>query len=111
MPLGGRCACPASVRWPSSLTSLSDLAANDLTRVADALALVRLGLAQLADVCGHLADELLVDPRDPEAGRVLDGEGDALRRVEHDGVGVPELELQLVESPGQDEERRVGKEC
>src|SRR5205085_7110303 len=32
-----------------------------LTRVANALALVRLGLAQLADVGGDLADQLLVD--------------------------------------------------
>ena len=44
-----------------SLTSLSDLAADVLAGVADALALVGLGLAQLADVRGDLADQLLVD--------------------------------------------------
>jgi hypothetical protein len=54
------------VRSPWLLTSLSDLAADVLAGVADALALVRLGLAELADVGGDLADELLVDARRPE---------------------------------------------
>ena len=60
-----RCACAASARSPWSLTSLSDLAADVLARVAHALALVGLGLAQLADVGGDLADLLLVDARRP----------------------------------------------
>ena len=51
------------------LTSLSDLAADDLAGVTHALALVRVGLAELADVGGDLADLLLVDARDDEAGR------------------------------------------
>src|SRR5699024_6334193 len=77
------------------LTSLSDLATDLLALVAHALALVRVGTAQLADVGGDLTDELLVDPLDREAGRVLDGEGDALRRLDDDGVAEPERELEV----------------
>src|SRR6476661_6991146 len=43
------------------LRRLAGLAQHALVGVADALALVRLGLADLADVGGHLADELLVE--------------------------------------------------
>src|SRR5919112_475522 len=64
-----------------SLTCLSDLATDVLSRVANALALVRLGLAQLADLRRRLADELLVDALDAEAGGALDGEGDPLGGV------------------------------
>src|SRR6476661_4426997 len=78
-----------------SLTSLSDLAADVLARVAHALALVRLGLAQLADLGGGLADELLVDALDAELGRTVHGEGDSFGGVERDRVRVAELELQL----------------
>ena len=64
-----RCACACAVRSPWSLTSLSDLAADVLAGVPHALALVGLGLAQLADVGGDLADLLLVDALDTEPGR------------------------------------------
>src|SRR6478735_1741303 len=77
------------------LTSLSDLAADLLARIAHALALVRVGLAQLADVCGNLANLLLVDALDRESGRVLDGEGNALRRLDGDRVAVAEGELEV----------------
>src|SRR4051794_21897834 len=50
------------------LARLSGLAANDLALVADTLALVRLRLADLADVGGGLADLLLVDAGHDEAG-------------------------------------------
>src|SRR5690606_38472450 len=43
-------------REPWLLTSLSGLAANNLARVAHTLALVRLGLSELADVGCHFAD-------------------------------------------------------
>src|SRR5919112_6754991 len=85
-----------------SLTCLSDLATDVLTRVANALALVRLGLAQLADLGGGLADQLLVDALDAEPGRPVHREGDALGRVERDRVAVAELELQLRGALGQD---------
>nr|BBJ53027.1 hypothetical protein SAVMC3_56560 [Streptomyces avermitilis] len=48
------------------LTRLSDLAADDFAFVLDALGLVRVGLAQLADVGRNLADLLLVDALDRE---------------------------------------------
>src|SRR5690606_12461101 len=44
----------------ASLAGLASLAADVLVDVADALALVRLGLSPRTDVGGHLADELLV---------------------------------------------------
>src|SRR5690242_13420633 len=78
-----------------SLTGLSDLAADVLACVTHALALVRLRLAQLADVGGNFADQLLVDAHDTELRLRLDGEGDALRSLEVDHVRVAELELQL----------------
>ena len=56
----------------ADLAGLAGLAADLLAGVADALALVRLGLAGRADLRGDLADELLVDADDGEAGRVLD---------------------------------------
>src|SRR5215212_580880 len=77
------------------LTSLSDLAADLLAGVPHALALVRVGLAQLADVRGDLADLLLVDALHREAGRAVGGEGDALGRLHGDGVAVAERELQV----------------
>src|SRR3954453_9025771 len=82
------------MRSPWSLTGLSDLAADVLAGVTDALALVGLGLAELADVGGHLADELLVDARDAEPGRAVHREGDAGGGVEDDRVAVAELELE-----------------
>src|SRR3712207_374075 len=84
-----------------SLTCLSDLASDLLAGVPDALALVGLGLAQLADVGCDLTDELLVDALDREAGGVLHREGDAFGCVERDRVGVAELELQLRRALGE----------
>src|SRR5690606_20884706 len=74
--------------------SLSDLAADVLAGVTHALALVRLGLADLADVRRDLADLLLVDARHRELGGALDGEGDAGRRLDDHGVAEPERELE-----------------
>src|SRR4051794_16887028 len=83
------------------LTGLSDLATDLLACVANALALVRVGLAQLADVGGDLADQLLVDALHREAGRVLDGKVDAVRSLDGDGVAVAEGELEVA-APGRD---------
>jgi hypothetical protein len=77
-----------------SLTGLSDLAADVLAGVTDTLALVGLGLAQLADLGATSPTSCLSMP-DAELGRALDGEGDALGGVEDDRVRVAELELQL----------------
>src|SRR5918994_486199 len=78
---------------PWSLTRLSDLAPDDLAGVPHALALVRLGLAELADVRGRLADQLLVDPRHREPRGCLDGEGDAGGRLDDDRGTEAEREL------------------
>src|SRR6476661_7870818 len=77
------------------LTGLSNLATDLLARIANTLALVRVGLAQLADVRRHLADELLVDALHREAGRVLDGEVDAGGSLDEDRVRVSERELEV----------------
>src|SRR6185436_20264663 len=86
--------------WSSSLLAadlagLAGLAADLLARVADALALVGLGLARRADGRGDLADQLLVDADDRQAGRALDLEADALGRVDLDRVAVAQVQLEL----------------
>src|SRR5688500_1468534 len=60
----------------TDLAGLARLATDHLAGVADALALVRLGLAGRAHLGGDLADQLLVDAHDREAGRVLELEAD-----------------------------------
>src|SRR5438445_13499018 len=80
---------------PWLLTGLSDLAADDFALVPHALGLVRVRLAQLADVRRDFADLLLVDARDHETGRGLHREGDALRRGDRDRVRVAEGELEV----------------
>jgi hypothetical protein len=80
----------------ADLAGLAGLAADVLAGVAHALALVRLGLARRRDLGGDLADELLVDADDREAGRVLDLEADALGRVDLDRVAVAQVERQLL---------------
>src|SRR5262249_54473217 len=85
----------STARVPSSLRRLAGLAEDALGGVADALALVGLGLADLADVGRDLPHELLVGPLDRDAGGRGHLEGDALRRVDRHGVREPELELEL----------------
>src|SRR5678816_2804227 len=80
----------------ADLAGLAGLATDVLAGVAHALALVRLGLAGRADLGRDLADELLVDADDREAGRVLDLEGDALRGIDLDRVAVAQVELELL---------------
>src|SRR6185295_18487888 len=79
----------------ADLAGLAGLAADLLARVADALALVGLGLARRADGRGDLADQLLVDADDRQAGRALDLEADALGRVDLDRVAVAQVQLEL----------------
>src|SRR6185503_14806563 len=78
------------------LAGLASLAADVLAGVAHALALVGLRLAGSTDLGGDLADQLLVDADDRQAGRVLDFEGDALGRVDLDLVAVAQVELELL---------------
>ena len=53
--------------WSARSCALTDLPGDDLALVADALALVGLRRAPLADVGGDLADELLVDAADDDS--------------------------------------------
>src|SRR5829696_2277721 len=84
-------AVPASrPRRPCSLAGLAGLAHDALAGVADALALVGLGLADLADVGRHLAHRLLVDPGDDDAGGGRHLEGDAVRGLDEHRVAEAE---------------------
>src|SRR5215469_11123015 len=83
------------------LTSLSDLAADLLALVAHALALVGIGLAELADVGGNLAHLLLVDALNDEPGGRLDPEADPVRGCHWHRVTEAKGELQVA-APGLD---------
>src|SRR3954454_21808615 len=89
---------PPDPNRPTSLRPerLARLAADRLALVADALPLVRLGGADLADIGGELADGLLVRPGDRDVRRVGDHDTDALRSFEHDLVGEADLERDRV---------------
>src|SRR5450631_3489004 len=82
------------------LTGLSDLAADLLACVANALALVGVGFTQLANVRGDLANELFVNALDREAGGVLDDEGDAFGRLDGDRMAVAKGELEVAPLDG-----------
>src|SRR5882672_867717 len=94
-PTGLRVAdAPSFVVEAILLTCLSDLAADLLALIANALALVGVRAAQAADVRRDLADFLLVDTRDRELGGRLHREGDALRRLDQHGMAVAKRELE-----------------
>src|SRR5207244_4252610 len=63
----------------ADLAGLAGLATDLLAGVANALALVRLGLARRAHAGRDLSDELLVDAEHSQPGRVLDLEADSCR--------------------------------
>src|SRR5438552_15685808 len=77
------------------LRALAGLAQDPLVRVPDALALVRLGLADLADVGRDLSDELAVVAADHDTGWHRHLECDSVRRVDAHGVREPDLQLDL----------------
>src|SRR4051812_22589910 len=85
----------ASMMLLASLGGLAGLLPDELALVPHALALVRLGLADLADVGGDLTDELLVDAPDRDPGRRRYLELDALRRRDVDRVGEPQRQLEV----------------
>src|SRR3954452_4366271 len=72
---------------------LTDLSPDVLALVADALALVRLRRANLADLGRGLADDLLVDAADDDLRRHRHLEGDPLARRDAHGMREPDLEL------------------
>src|SRR5690606_28013335 len=80
----------------SSLTCLPRLAADVLSGVANALALVRLGGTDLAHVGSHLADQLLVDAGHRDLGRFGHLEGDPRRSLERHRMAEPALKLEIL---------------
>src|SRR5262249_21082341 len=80
--------------WHGLLASrLTGLTANDLAGVLDALALVRLGRTESANLGGNLADERLIRSVDDDLGRLRRGQLDARRRLVLDGVREAERQL------------------
>src|SRR5437868_14943051 len=77
------------------LGTLADLPADVLALVADALALVRLGRSHLADLGGRLPHHLLVRPLDEDLRRRRHLEGDAGARLDRDGIGIADVELEV----------------
>src|SRR5690349_21515883 len=80
----------------SGLARLARLHAHDLARVADTFALVRLRLADRADVRRDLPNELLIDAGDCHLVRALDREGDALGRDHLHRMRVADLEDEVL---------------
>src|SRR5436190_22323394 len=89
-----RCSCFVRLML-SLLGGLAGLALHALAGVADALALIGLGLAQFADVGGDLADELLVEAAHDDARRLRDLEGDTAGRLHKHRVRVADRDLDL----------------
>src|SRR3990170_6848003 len=77
------------------LLLLAFLAEDELARVPHALALVRLRLAERADLGGDLPDLLLVGAGDHNLGRLGRGDRDAFRDRIDDVVAVAERNLQV----------------
>src|SRR5438270_13537071 len=77
------------------LGTLAHLPAHVLALVADALALVRLGRANLADLGRGLADHLLVGSLDDDLCRHGHLERDAGARLDRHGVRVADVQLEV----------------
>src|SRR5690349_7376036 len=82
------CPLPSALRLRCALlrTGLAGLLLQHLAGVAHALLLVRVRLAQSADVRGDLPDELTIDAGHRDVRLLLDRDVDPLRDVEHDRV-------------------------
>src|SRR5215831_19064264 len=74
---------------------LAGLLLQHFTRVSDALLLIRIRLAQAANVCRDLADELAIDARYGDVRLLVDRDVDTRGHVEHDGVRVAQGENHL----------------
>src|SRR5215472_9722909 len=80
---------------PSSLL-LPFLPPDLLVRVPHALALVRLGQTERADLRRHLADQALVHALHLDRRRPLAGDLDAVRNLKHHRMRVAEIELEIL---------------
>src|SRR4029434_5916821 len=85
-----------------SLRRRAGLAEDALVGVADALALVGLGLADLADIGRHLAHGRLVGALDRDPGGRGHLERDALGGIDGDRMREAELQLELRWTLGND---------
>src|SRR5258706_16272506 len=85
-----------SLRSGTRGAGLARLLLQDLAHIADALLLVRVGLAQAADLGGHLADLLAVDAGHDHVGLFVDRDLDPLGDLELDRVRVAEREDHLL---------------
>src|SRR5579884_2494168 len=89
---------------PADFTSFTSFAANFLASVADAFAFVGFGLANAADASGDLTDELFIDTADANFGRfssgidAIDGESDAVGRLNQNGMRITNLNDQGIAS-------------
>src|SRR4051812_17601829 len=93
---------PRTRRWRRSrasrtvkLGTLTNLSAHELALVADALALVGLRRADLANLCGRLADHLLVGALDDDLGRSRNLERHACARLHRHHMRVADLQLEV----------------
>src|SRR5438270_6367527 len=77
------------------LGTLAHLPAHVLALVANALALVGLRRANLANLGGRLADLLFVGALDHDLRRRGDLEADARPRLDRDGMGIADLQLEV----------------
>src|SRR5215471_13493027 len=68
--------CSFDLLMPAVLLLLAFLAQDGLALVLDALALIRLGLAEGTDFGGHLADLLMIGATHRNLGRALALDGD-----------------------------------
>src|SRR5262249_4164126 len=75
---------------------LSRLLLQHFARIADAFLLVRIRLAEAADVGGHLADQLPIHPGHRDVRLLVDRDVESLRDVEHDRMRVAEREDDLL---------------
>src|SRR5262245_51015460 len=72
--------------------SFTNFASDVLALVADSFALVRLRRAHLPHLCRDLPYLLLVDTLDDDLCRHRNFERDPLRRLQHDGMRVADVE-------------------
>src|SRR5215475_11078901 len=77
------------------LGTLADLSPHVLALIADALALVRLRRAYLADLGGRLADDLLVGSLHDDLRRRRHLEGDSGARLDRDGMREADVQLEV----------------
>src|SRR5690606_2226102 len=79
-----------------ALLLLAFLAENELARIFDAFALIRLRRPEPPDLRGHLPHLLLVDAGDDDFRRLRAGDLNALRNGIGDVVAIAELKLEIL---------------